>query len=490
MGISRSLAVACLLGILVSCAGREATPPLRILLSADILSADPNQETEAVTDSVLLNSYEPLVALGAELEVRMVLAESYQNPTPERWRFQLRRGVRFHDGTPFTAQSVRDSVDAVRRSGQEASVWLAHVSEVAVVSPHVVEFVTREPRALLAHLPFLYITRPGPAGSLVGTGPYRIEEWERGRHIALSAFEGYWGDRPEFARARLEPEPDGARRVHRLREGSADLAYSIPHDIARTTQPGVRFVRRTGITVYYLGFNLRPRKDNPFTDLRVRRALHLALDREELVERVLGGAGAVATQPVAPMVFGYDPALQVPRRDVAEARALLAQAGHGSGLRSRLDFAHHRRPFAELIRARAKEAGFDLELSPMAASEVHDRAEQGRSDLFYVGWDCSTGEASEFFEFCLHSPGRGYGAANYGGYANPVIDDIAERNSAILDPRARQSLLQRAAAVAMADLPILPLYVEDDVYGVREGFTFVARADSAIRLLDVRRVPR
>jgi peptide/nickel transport system substrate-binding protein len=110
----------------------------------------------------------------------------------------------------------------------------------------------------------------------------------------------------------------------------------------------------------------------------------------------------------------------------------------------------------------------------------------GKSNLFLIGWDCSTGEASEFYEFCLHTPAGHYGKGNYGGYSNPTIDEIAETNGAILDQRARRRLLQKAAVIAMEDLPVLPLWVRDDVYGVRADLTFRPRADAAVRLADVR----
>ena len=122
-------------------------------------------------------------------------------------------------------------------------------------------------------------------------------------------------------------------------------------------------------------------------------------------------------------------------------------------------------------------------------STSHRRGQQamaGKSDLFLNGWDCSTGEASEFYEFCLHTPRGQYGKGNYGGYSNPEIDTIAETNAAILDQRARRRLLQRAAVIAMDDLPVLPLWVRDDVYGVRTELTFPLRADAAVRVADVR----
>jgi peptide/nickel transport system substrate-binding protein len=117
---------------------------------------------------------------------------------------------------------------------------------------------------------------------------------------------------------------------------------------------------------------------------------------------------------------------------------------------------------------------------------VYRLAVAGKSDVFLIGWDCSTGEASEFYEFCLHTPGGQYGKGNYGGYSNPEVDAIAETNAAMLDQRTRRRLLQKAAVIVMEDLPVLPLWVRDDVYGVRSELTFPLRADAAVRVADVR----
>ncbi|HET7747551.1 MAG TPA: ABC transporter substrate-binding protein [Vicinamibacteria bacterium] len=464
-----------------------AARPVVILQASDILSLDPNDEIDSVTAAVLNNVYEPLVGFDEDLKTRMILAESYEHPEPERWRFHLRGGIRFHDGTPLDAEVARDALLRLRASPtQEATAFLGHVAEVAAVDRLTLDVVTREPRALLASLPFVFITRPPPSRGAppVGTGPYVVKEWVRGRHVLLERVDGYWGGAARIARARFEDEPDAERRAARVFEGSADIAHAIPPERASQVPGGSRIARRRGITVRYIGFDLRPARDNPFTDLRVRKAFHLALDRDALV-RGVAGAATVATQPVAPLIFGFDPGLSAPARDVTEARRLLAEAGHGKGLRARLDLADARLTVARLIQAQVKEAGLDLELAPLPGNGVYDRAEAGESRLFFVGWDCTTGEATEFFEFCLHTPGGGYGQGNFGRYSNRELDAITEGSAAILDQRQRQAALQRVNRMVMAELPVLPLYVEDDLYAVRAGVRFRPRADSELRLLDI-----
>jgi peptide/nickel transport system substrate-binding protein len=437
---------------------------------------------------VLSNVYEPLVDLDAQLRPQPVLARSWEHPQPERWRFRLRPNVRFHDGSPLTAEAVRTAIEALRAgpAPAEAAQFLNQVREVAVVDPLTLDLVTREPRALLASLSFFHVTKPNAAGRfppLAGTGPFRLKERQDGHHVSVERWDDYWGPRPQVGFAAFLPVASAAERLARVERGEADVAAGVPPPLARGHDPGrATIVRGPGLTVMYLGFGLRAR--SPFTDPRVRRAFHLAIDRQELLQRALDGTGSVATQPVAPRVFGFDPRLPAPVHDPAAARRLLAEAGHAGGLRVRLDHPDDRYQAARVLQQQLARVGVTLDLSGMRRGDLWDRAAD--STLFFAGWDCATGEASEFFEFCLHTPGRGYGGANYGGFAHRRLDEIVETNTAALDPRVRQKLLQEAASIAMEQLPLLPLYVEDDIYAVRHGLLLPRRADNALRLAEVR----
>lgn len=465
--------------------GRRAT----ILLCGDILSLDPNRRVESVTDSVLINVYEPLVALDSDLRLKTALAERWEHPSPERWRFHLRKGVRFHDGTPLTATAARDALLAVKGdSALEASSFLDQVTGIEAVGEDVLDLVTAHPRALLPSLPAVYVTRKNGAGAfppLVGTGPYRVTEWKPGERVVLERWDGYWGRRPRIERAAFLPVLDARERLARLQRREADVAYAIPAEMSGTLPKGTGLVRGPGLTVYYLGFNVRDVPGNPFHDPRVRKAFHLALNRPELVAKVMGGFGAVATQPVSPLVFGFNPRIPSPPFDPVRARELLREAGHEKGLRVRLDVPETRLSTAEAVRTSLADVGVDVTLATHPRFHVYELAEAGKSDFFFVGWDCTSGEASEFYEFNLHTPSDRGGRANYGGYSNRLLDMLADENAAELDTRRRKELLEEAAAIVMDDLPVLPLYVEENVFAVRRGVALQPPADGEIRLMDL-----
>lgn len=477
-----------LLPLLSGCSrGRSLTDEVRLVISDDILSLDPNRDVDSVTDSVLSNVYQPLVTLDEGLLVETALAERWEHPSPERWRFHLREDVLFHDGTPLTARIARDSLLALQKDpALESSAFLRHVVRVEAVSDTVLDLVTREPRALLPSLLSVYVVKKNARGAFppyAGTGPFRIEEWKKNERVVLARFEDYWGGPAEVARAVFTPLGDPAGRLARLERGEADIVYGVPAEMAaRPLAKGTRLVRSPGLTVYYLGLNVRDVPGNPFHDRRVRRAVHLALDRQGMVRKTLHGAAVVATQPVSPLVFGYSPRIPPPVRDVARARALLAEAGHARGFTVRLDFTSTRAATALSVKEALAEVGVTVELNPLEGNGVFDLAEAGKSDFYFAGWDCTSGEASEFYEFNLHTRTAVAGLGNVGGYSNARLDELAERNAAVLDPRKRKELLEEAATIVMDDLPLLPLFVEENLFGVREGITFTPPADGEIRL--------
>lgn len=471
--------------------GREMAP-LKVLLSGDILTLDPNQTVETVTDSVLFNVYQPLVGLDGSLEPRAMLAETWECPAPDRWRFHLRKNIRFHDGTLLTATLVRDALLAVQHDArQEASNFLESVKGIEAVSDDVLDLTTSGPRALLLSLFQVYITKPNSKGAfppLVGTGPFKLRSWEKEERVVLEKWDRYWGKPAETPEVVFLPVSDPLERLARLSRGEADIAYQLsPGQPNVPLPPGIRLVRGGGLTVYYLVLNLQKQ---PFRDLRVREAFHIALNRQEIVDRAIGGIGTIANQPVSSLVFGYNSRLSHPPYDPERARHLMNEAGFGKGLKIGLDFPATRFSTAQLIQKSLKEIGVDLVLNSLPRNAAYELAAAGKSDLLFAGWTCSTGDASEFYEFCLHTRSDLSGHGNYGGYSNRRVDEIADQNAAMGDLLKRRLLLEEASEIAMKELPVLPLYVEGRIFGVRTGIEFTPPADGQIRIAELARRTR
>jgi peptide/nickel transport system substrate-binding protein len=464
--------------------------PLRIALYTFPSATDPHAENEFVTLIVLGHLYEPLVSLDADLRVVPGLAERWDNPNELTWRFYLRPNVRFHDGRPLTAQDVVDSFARVRRDPQGAfAAYLVAVRTVRALGAHTVEITTARPSALLLRkLAFVMIV---PAGSPpriqhpVGTGPYRLVRWEPGR-VTLERFDEYWGEPPPLRQVELVSIDDDHQRANRLLAHEVDVAQSLPPDeVARVkAAKGVAVAMREGLSVEYL----QARVDRaPFSDVRVRQAISLAIDRQALVDQLLHGYGRPSQQIVPPIAVGYAPELPSPPRDVAAARRLLAEAGHPDGVDVDLYYRQGRR--LEPIRAQLAEAGIRAHLMPLPWDELNDRMESGTAPFHYAVLVAETADASDVLDSMAHTaePARGWGMSNVSGYSNRELDAWIEESGVESSPRERRERLQRCLRVITRDLPFIPLFVPHETYGVSDDLVFEPRLDGGLFAQDMRR---
>jgi peptide/nickel transport system substrate-binding protein len=469
--------------LLEACSGGPERP-LRLVFAAPPETLDPQRHTEDFTRAVLAHFYEGLVELDANFTPRPRLAVDWTNPSETCWRLRLRPGVRFHDGSAFGAEDVRHTLERARRipgSGVEAD--LRAISEVRVVDDLTVELVTDRPRPLLLvrlaatsvlprSTPDAEIVRP------IGTGPWRFRPdasaADRGR-VAGERFEGYWGARPSFGSFVIEALPGEPERARAAQQ--ADLVTPYPEGVLPV---GARFrvLRSPTVTVSFLACRIGPLPGgpSPFADIRVRRALAAALDRDA-VARV--AQGEPAPQLVVAGVHGYDSARTTAARDLELARRLLREAGFPAGLETRLGTSPRGREVGAEIARQAAEAGFRLEISPRPWPELLAGMRSGELPLSLASWTASSGDASSVLEPLLASPGRG-GSENTTGYASAALDRALEQASVEMRPQQRGALLVEAMGVALDDLPLIPLFSPSWTYALRRGLLFEPRPDLAV----------
>jgi peptide/nickel transport system substrate-binding protein len=494
LALAAALAVS---GTDAACSGGSGggVAPLRLVFHSDPQGLDPHLHDEVATHWVLDNVYDALVSFDADMHVRPALAAGWDNPDDLTWRFQLRPGVRFQDGRPLAAADVVVSLERARSHPQsKISGYLVEVAAVRAVDPRTVEVQTRRPYPILLNkLTFIAIV-PRDAPQLIarpmGTGPYRFVSYTAGRRLELEAWDGAWNGGAELEpRVSIGFESDAAKRVERLTSGQADLIAELPSRYADGVRsaPGCAVRSAGGLRVSYL----QPRVDGPpFSDPRVRRAISLAVDREALVRAMLQGRGAPAGQMVGPKVFGYAPELRPPRRDLAAARQLLAAAGYPGGLDAVLEYRDGLDVAA--LRAQLAEAGIRLRPEPRSWSELYPRLLRGQVAFYYGFWECSSGDASDLFDNKVHTrdPARGYGDSNSNGYSNPALDELIESSGSTLNMNERRRILESAMRVLDADLPLIPLAIPFDLFGVRTALAWAPRFDFRIHAADMRRVER
>lgn len=492
------LALAC-----SGCAGTSADPTLVVAVPTLAGSLLPNAARNRVSVSIQANVYEALVDLDPNLTLRPGLAEAWHTPGELSWVFQLRSGVKLHDGSTLSAEHVVASLEFARSDARSCRrAQLADVESVAAISPLTVEVRTRRPiDTLAARLSNVFVAAP-PARSgepAAGSGPYRIRSQGPGE-VVLESFPEYREGAPLVRLARFESVLDEDERIRRLRDGRADLLPDL--SVARAAEvaasPRARLLaREDSLQVLFLAFDCRRSRTpdvaaaaNPFRDVRVRQAVALAVDRRALVEEALAGRAEPVDQIAPQEELGAHRRSLVSRpHDPSGARRLLAAAGYGAGFRAQLDFADapDRRAVAQALARDLARLGIRLEPRGQSPPELARRLEARQTSLYLETWTSETGDGRLAYEYLLHSPSEGAGQGNAGAYSSPEMDRLIRRATGLVPRYERQLLLARLAAKVAIDVPLVPLSARGDLYGVAEGLSFEPRLDRQLRLAAVRR---
>ncbi|HET7291463.1 MAG TPA: ABC transporter substrate-binding protein [Vicinamibacteria bacterium] len=489
-------ALMALLSAAVACREPDGGRGLVIVGRSPIVSLDPVTNDDYYAQNLFRNVFDSLVALDDTLRVVPALATSWSSPSDHVWRFELRRGVSFHDGRTLAAGDVKATLDRARASPQS---WLAAhfalVSDVRAPSPYLVEIETRVPVPLL--LRRLSDVMVLPAGEItgelpVGSGPYRLRSFVAGKEAVLEGFDASWRGRPHWDRAVFRSEPDGAARVERLLRREADLIEAPPLEAAPRIRASAaaRLVEREGVQVALLGLDAQARPGNPFGRFEARRAVALSLDRAALVREALGGGGTAASQLAVPGVVGYVPDLAPAPRDIGAARAALAAAGFPRGFDSPLLFSERDRRLAEGVARQAAEAGvaFRLQELPWHVLDARLRARSSPAHVYFATFP--SGDAAELL-MDLHTPtsDASFGAYNFSGFSDRLLDDLLERADLAMDPRVRIRLLERAQRRATEAHALIPLVVPAQRFAVRRDIAWSGNGLGRIDLQAVREGP-
>lgn len=467
-------------------AGSEET--LRLAQPADLYSLDPDAAADAQSRSILCNIYEALVEFDRELHVLPALAVSWSAPDDRTWVFELRRGVRFHDGRSFTAADVKFSLERVGGYPPQEPDPVAAISAVEVVDEHHVRLRTLRPDPLLLNRLTQLLVVPGGQTALdsrpIGTGPYRLVRRGPGR-LELEAFPDHWRGRPSVGRVSFSAVAEAdAARVLRSRE--VDLYRLLPGSARPLVDslPGYRAVGRPGLAMTYLWFRCTPAEGrrNPFADPRVRRAVSLALDRAEIVRR-LGGHDVQADQLLPKGVFGFMPKWPPPPFSLQRARELLRGAGYGDGFETGLAHAagDSQRALAGAVREMLAPIGIRVAPEELSWVQILEGRRDQRLGFYALSWTFDDADAWTFLMASLHSRrGPGDLRSTNPGYSNADLDRLIEESS---EAPGAEELLRRYQAIvnlAMVELPILPVYSRYDLYAVSERVAFEPRLDGKL----------
>jgi peptide/nickel transport system substrate-binding protein len=432
------------------------------------------------------------------------------------WIFDLRRGVRFQDGTTFDAQAVKFNFDRWRDPHDPNHAWgnftyygaqfggfPGRISGVKVLAPYTVEIDLREPLApLLADLamPAFGIASPTAlrrererfAQAPVGTGPYALSEWAHDDHITLKRFDGYWGRKPRIATVILRDIPDAATSVLLLQRGDIDgWEFPTPGGLAQVADdPHLRVYHQPANSVMFVAFNTRR---HPYDDVRVRRALSLAIDRSAIVKRFFDPTAQVAREFLPEAVWPHGVAVRS-GYDPEAARRLLAQAGYPHGFATTLWYMTAPRPYlpepervAEAIQADLAAVGVDARLVGFEWGVYLQKIQDAQHDMCLIGWTGDNGDPDNFTYVPLDRDNAvPPGASNVTFWSDDRFHALVMQARHVGDPARRANLYRQALSVASDQAPLVaiahttaPIIFSAEVQG------FVPSPDSSIYYEDL-----
>jgi peptide/nickel transport system substrate-binding protein len=495
------------LGAATTPAAAQTNPPgtLRIGIDNDADALDPTLSRTLVGRVVFNGLCDKLVDIDAKLAIVPQLATSFTWTDPLTLELKLRQGVKFHDGTELDSAAVKASLERhLNMQGSTRRGELAGLKDIVEVERHTVRLVLSAPNSsFLAQLTdragmIMSAKAIATLGNDFGkapvcAGPFRFTERIPQDRIVLDRFPDYW-DAANIHLNRLVylPVVDGSVRVANLRAGALDMIMGLlPHNADEVKGDNrLRLVVMDGLGYTSLTFNhtngTRPRTPM-MQDARVRKAFELSLDRKALVDVVYGGLYTVMAQAVPPNSPFHAPQVAVPARDVAKARALLAEAGVKTPLAVELMIPNSpdARQAGEVMQSMASEAGFDVKLRSTEFVTALRASDAGDFEIFFIGWSGRADADANMWNMI-----RTKGPLNSSGYSNPTVDTWLEEARATTDIAARRALYGKIAAQVHQDIPLLYLFSGKPIMGMSARVSgFVPVPDGLIRVQGMRIAP-
>jgi len=493
----------------VSVSGAPAAD-LKIGLSADVTTFDPHFVASQPNLTAQLHVFEPLLHVDEKMRPVPVLA-TWRNPDPLTWEFTLRKGVRFHDGSELTTEDVAYSLERPLKITGSPGGFAAYVKPIVakeIVDRYTIRLRTAAPYGAIPQdlAEVLIVSKKAAQGAAsadfdsgkaaVGTGPYKLVRFARGDRIELARHDAWWGGRLPWDRVTLVIMPADPVRSASLLSGELDAIENVPTpDLARIRkQPTLRIEQAVSWRTIFLHVDHardhppgvlsragKPLDKNPLKDLRVRRALSKAINRQAIAERVMEGLALPAGDVVSPSVFGHNPALKPEAYDPDGAKKLLTEAGFPEGFAVSVAAPNNRyvndEQIAQAVAQMFSRIGVTARVEAMPVAAYLGKARNREFGIALLGWGSRAGDLSLRSLVATANPDKGYGAWNWGGHSDPKLDRLVERSLGTVEPARRDALAREAAALAAADVAFIPLHYQVATWAMKSTLSYAARTD-------------
>jgi peptide/nickel transport system substrate-binding protein len=496
---------------------------LRYANQGELKSLDPYGLNESTTHAHLGQIYEGLTARDKDLKIIPALAESWETPEPTRWRFHLRKGVKFQNGDPFTADDVVFSAQRVRANGSNLLSRIEPDAKVVKVDDYTVDFVLTKPNPILiAQWDTWYImdkkwceennavaptssaaTTPSYASLHAnGTGAFLVESHQPGVKTIFKANPNWWR-KPEHNLKEIvfTPIANEATRVAALLSGEVDIIEPAPlQDTARiNASPNAQALTGPEIRTIYLGMDQtrdellysNVKGKNPFKDVRVREAFYKAIDVDAIKTRVMRGMSTPSVLMIAPNLFALSKDFVRPKADPDAAKKLLVAAGYPDGFEVTMDCPNDRyvndAAICQAIVGMLARIGVKIDLlaQPKALYFAKILKPGGFKSSFYLlGWTPGTLDSHNVMHDimgCRDDPSdTSRGETNVGGYCNKEFDKLTDAVLQETDTAKRDQMIKQAFEIAIKDYAFIPLHQQSLAWGVSKKLKVVQRADNQV----------
>ena len=515
MKIQRKMAATALF-VALSAAGVVASAQtVRIANQGDALSMDPHSLNETLQLSVTGNVYEPLVGRNKDLSLTPMLATSWKQTSPTVWRFELRKGVQFHDGTPFTADDVVFSLARTQVEGSDMKSYTNDFKEVRKIDSHTVEIETKTPFPILPDvLSLVYIMskkwcetnqatvpvdrRKGVENTASfkanGTGPFRVRERQPNVRTVFTRNGSYWGKiEGNVTEVVFTPIGNDATRVAALLSGEVDVMEPVPvQDIDRVnSSANTRAVTGPELRTIFLGMDQKRdellysnvKGKNPFKDKRVRQAFYQAIDIEGIKKTVMRGASNPSAQLVGPGINGFQPEMKRLPYDVEAAKKLMAEAGYPNGFEVSMNCPNDRYVndgrICQTVAANLSRINVKINLQAETKGTYFPKVLRRDTSFYMLGWTPATYDAHNAMNAIMRCvDDKGAGQFNLGAYCNPKVDELTLKVQAETDKDKRNAYIKEAFDLHAADVGHIPLHQQALAWGVNKKVKLVQLADN------------
>ena len=469
-------------------------------IQSDVQTWDP--PNSVLRESIILgyNVFDHLAARDLKTgKVGPSLAVSWKSLDDTTWEVKLRRGVKFHDGTPFGAKDVKATFDRVLNPENKLTARGNHakIKSVEVVDDATVRFKTDGPYPLFVERLTAQVMQSEKVikekghewmqENPIGTGPYKLVRWSKKQEHVLIRNEDYWGPKPAFKNVRVRIIPEQATQIAELMSGGVDIIKAVPPDQMDVINKSGQAHTTTSpiLRTAFLQLDQAGRSGpNPFQDRRVRLAANLAVDIDSIIKHVLNGLGDRTATTVNPMAFGFDPGIKPYKQDLAQAKKLLAEAGFPNGLE--VGFLRTQPTVepgliqtsdaivADLVKAGIRtKARMVSEIGPFTNMVRDGKAEP----MFEWSWGYYSIFDADAIFFDVMTCGQPYSV-----YCNKALDDLVIQGRSTLDPKRRTEIYAKAQKLVSEDAAYLFKWGLRGVWGVNNRLEYDAPRDEVDRM--------